>query len=78
MEKRLHTELVQKSIQTVLSTGLKVEAEYLSDHCCSKCNKMNRVRIAMEKVSIKNPPVPVKGCVREGGCNCTLLFIPID
>jgi len=76
LEKNLHIQLIQKGIENALSTKLKLEVEYLSNCCCAECLKLNGVRIPIEEIDINNPPVPVKNCRRNGGCNCTLLFIP--
>lgn len=79
MKKRVHTQIIQKDIRAALSTGLKLEVEYLAaPDSCPACKKMNGIRMHIEEIDINNPPVPNHDCNREGGCRCTLLFIPID
>lgn len=74
MEKGLHKKLIQQSIRTAIDSKLNLEAEYLSTHCCKYCYQLNKVKIPMKVIDIKNPPVPIKKCTRDGGCTCTLLF----
>ena len=77
--------LLQKSIESALSTNLKYNVILMTKGCCSECDKINDIIMPLDEY-LTNPVLPHKKCTRHtvsnppysaAFCICTLGFISL-